>query len=139
MNALQMENGLNAQQLGENRATRNENYARQQQQLANASAMVLGNPITNQFGSLAAAANGTVGAPTGVAYNPGTGLNANAGNQAAGFAQQNFGTNSSNWNVQAQQAAQGNPWMSLVGGALGTFAGGAGASGGAALGKKMFG
>lgn len=103
------------------RATRNENYARDQQRLANASAMVLGAPITNQFGSLSAAQQGTVG------YNPVSAnyanLNPNAGQQGAQFAQQNYGNAINAWNTQANIAAQGNPWMGLLGSALGGAAG----------------
>ena len=139
MNNLAMEDGVNARQLAENRATRSENYGRQQQKLANASAMVLGMPLTNQFGSLGAAATGTVGAPTGINYAGATGLNANAGQQAAGFAQQNYGTGANIWQTQANAAQQGSPWAALGGAALGAFTGGAGAAGGAALGKSIFG
>lgn len=139
MNSLQMENGLNAQQLAETRATRNENYARQQQKLANASAMVLGMPVTNQFGSLGAAQNGAVGAAQPINYAAAGQVNQNAGQQAAGFAQQNYGTGANIWQTQANAAQQGSPWAALGGAALGAFTGGAGAAGGAALGKSIFG
>ena len=102
------ENLQNKQQVDENRATRNENYARSQQKLANASSMILGNQLTNQWGGLAAAANGTVGAPTGVGYTPGIGQNANAGAAGNAAAQSNFGTLSNMWNTAANIAAQDN-------------------------------
>ena len=102
------ENLQNKQQIDENRATRNENYARSQQKLANASSMILGNQLTNQWGGLAAAANGTVGAPTGVGYTPGIGQNNNAGAAGNAAAQSNFGTLSNMWNTAANIAAQDN-------------------------------
>ena len=135
MNNLQLEGNFNQQQLAENHAVNNTNYARQQQALANASAMVLGQPVTNQFGSLGAAQNGAVGGAQQINYNQQGQTNANAGQQGASFAQGNYGTQAGIWNTQAQTAAQGNPWMSLVGGALGAFTGGAGS----ALGGSLFG
>ena len=116
--------GLQQQAFGQNQATDATNYGRGQQNLANVSAMVLGQPITNQFGSLGAAQQGAVG------YNPTLGqsnanMNANAGAQAAQFAQGNFGTSSQNWGTQANIAAQGSPWMALLGQAVGGAAGGA--------------
>jgi|GEM_PF-3182235 len=133
MNSLQLENGLNAQQVAENRATRNENYGRQQQKLANASAMVLGNPITNQFGSLGAAQNGAVGAPQQVNFSQAGQVNQNAGAAGNAAANSNFGTSGNIWSKQADIAAQGNPWLALAGQALGAFGG----AGGAALGAKV--
>lgn len=132
---LQLENSLNAQQLAENRATRNENYARDQQRLANASSMVLGQPISNQFGSLQGAQNGAVGAAQPIAYSQAGQLNQNAGQQGASFAQGNFGTQAGMWNTQANIASQGNPWMALAGNVLGGAAGGFGAGAGKALGS----
>ena len=125
MNNLAMEDGVNARQVAENRATRNENYGRAQQKLANASAMVLGMPLTNQFGSLGAAATGAVGAPTGVNYAAGTGLNANAGAAGNAAANSTFGTLTNAWNTAANIAAGDNAnKLSLLSGV-----------GGAALGK----
>jgi hypothetical protein len=109
-------------QANEDRATRTENFGRDQQNLANVSAMVLGQPITNQFGSLGSAQQGAVAyAPT--AYAAGIGQNANAGNQAAQFAQGNFGTMSNIWSKQADIASQGSPWMSMLGNVAGAAAG----------------
>lgn len=108
MNNLQLENQLNAQQVAENRATRNENYGRNQQKLANASAMVLGMPVTNQFGSLGAAQNGAVAGAQQINYQQAGQVNQNAGQQAAGFAQQSFGTNANMWNTAANIAQQDN-------------------------------
>ena len=116
----------------EERAARAETTGRNQQKLANVSAMVLGQPITNQFGSLQGAQQGTVGFQP-INYQGGTGLNQNAGQQGASFAQGNFGTNSSNWNTSAGIAAQGNPWMSLLGQGLGAAAGAGGAKLGAMI------
>jgi hypothetical protein len=109
--ALQGATALTADQ----RQVENTNYGRNQQNLANASAMVLGQPITNQFGSLQGAQNGAVG------YNPGPGatfgqLNPNAGAQGAQFVQQNYSQQSAN-------AANGNPWMGLLGSAVGAGVG----------------
>lgn len=125
MNNLQLENQLNAQQVAENRATRNENYGRNQQKLANASAMVLGMPVTNQFGSLGAAQNGAVGGPQQINYAQAGQVNQNAGQQAAGFAQQNYSTGANIWNTQANIAQRDNA------GKLGMISG----LGGMALGK----
>ncbi|EIQ00751.1 hypothetical protein OpiT1DRAFT_05307 [Opitutaceae bacterium TAV1] len=94
----------------EERTARNETYGREQQQLANASAIVLGQPITNQFGSLAAAQQGAVGF-TGAPVQQGTNINANAGQNAANFLQ-------ANWQTQMQNQ-QENPWMGLLGSAVG--------------------
>ena len=127
---MDRENLLNKQQVDENRATRNENYARSQQRLANASSMILGNQVTNQWGSLAAAANGAVGAPTGVGYTPGIGQNANAGAQGNAAAQSNFGTLSNMWNTAANIAQQDNA------GKLGAISGVAGMALGGFGGKK---
>jgi len=85
---------------GEERAARNETFGRQQQDLANASAMVLGQPITNQFGSLAGAQNGAV------AFNPLTSsgfssVNPNAGAAGAQWAQQNYSDALNAWNTMA--------------------------------------
>lgn len=117
---------------GEERAARAETLGRSQQKLANVSAMVLGQPITNQFGSLAGAQQGAVGF-TPIAYQGGTGLNQNAGQSAAGFAQGNYGTASNNWGTSAGIAAQGSPWMALAGQLAGGAAGGAGAALGAMM------
>ena len=127
---MDRENLLNKQQVDENRATRNENYARSQQRLANASSMILGNQVTNQWGSLAAAANGAVGAPTGVGYTPGIGQNANAGAQGNAAANSNFNTLSNIWNTAAGIAQQDNA------GKLGAISGVAGMALGGFGGKK---
>jgi hypothetical protein len=132
LGGLGAEAGLNNQQVQENRTTRAENFGRDQQRLANASAMVLGQPITNQFGSLQGAQQGAVGF-TGVNYQPTGQLNQNAGQNAANFAQGNFGTQANIWGQQAGIAAQGNPWMALAGQGLGAAAG----AGGAALGAML--
>lgn len=116
LTSLAQADDANAQQ------ARNETYAKAQQRLANASSMVMGMPITNQFGSLAGAQQGAVGYnPT--SYNGAQGLNPAAGQQAATFAAGNYGTASGNWQNSANIAAQGNPWMSLLGNAAGSAAG----------------
>lgn len=122
LNAAQAQMGAAQQRAGEERTSRQEGFGFDQQRFANAQAVGLGAPITNQFGSLGGAQNGAV------AYNPvnfqgGTGLNQNAGQQAASFAQGNYGTQANMWNTSANIAAQGNPWMSLAGKAVGSAAG----------------
>lgn len=110
-------NALNAAQTAaqEQRNARQETYGRQQQKFANASAFVLGMPVTNQFGALGSAQQGSVG------FTPITGaasatLNANAGNQAAQFAQGNYNTAANMWNTAANVAAQDNASkMGLIG------------------------
>lgn len=99
----------------------NTNYARSQQDLANASAMVLGMPVTNQFGSLQGAQQGAVGF-TPISYTPVGQLNQNAGANAANFAQQSFGTNANMWNTQAQAAAQSSQGLTSMLGSLGGMA-----------------
>lgn len=123
LGALNTENSLNQQQIAQNQYVDQTNYARDQQRLSNASAMVLGQPITNQFGSLQGAVNGAVGSPQGVNYQQAGQLNQNAGNQSANFASGNFGTLGNMWNTQANIAAKGNPWMGLLGSAAGAAAG----------------
>jgi hypothetical protein len=116
---------LNAAQIGaaEEKAARNEGFGREQQKLANASAMVLGQPITNQFGSLQGAQQGAV-AFTPVNYSGGIGLNANAGLNAANFAQQSFGTNANMWTTAANIAQQDNAgMMSMISGMAGSAMG----------------
>jgi hypothetical protein len=100
---------------GDQRQVESINYGRQQQNLANASAMVLGQPITNQFGSLQGAQNGAVGYASAPATSLGQ-LNPNAG-------QENYQGKLSTWNTQANIAAQGNPWMGLLGSAVGAGVG----------------
>lgn len=122
----------------EERAARGETFGQGQQALANASAMVLGQPITNQFGSLGHAQQGAVGF-TPVNFNSGIGLNPTAGAQGASFAQGNFGNLANMWGQNAQIAAQGNPWMGLVGNVVGSVAGGASVGLGQRLGNSLWG
>lgn len=114
--------GLQSQDFSQGQAGRTEQFGRDQQKLANVSAMVLGQPITNQFGALGAAQQGAVAySPT--AYAPGIGQNPNAGAQATNFAQGNYGTMANIWSQQAQLGAQGSPWMSVLGNVAGATAG----------------
>lgn len=107
----------------EERAARNETFGREQQKLSNASSFVLGQPITNQFGSLGAAQQGAV-AYQPINYSGGTGLNANAGNQAAQFSQQSYGQQANMWTTAANIAQQDNAgMMSMVSGMAGAAAG----------------
>lgn len=108
--------GLNAAQAAfagtqamadDQRRTRAENFGYDQQRLSNAQALALGAPVTNQFGSLGGAQQGAVGFQQ-VGYQPGINLNANAGAQAANFAQQSFGTNANMWMTAANIAQQDN-------------------------------
>ena len=103
---------------GEERAARNETFGRQQQSLANASAMVLGQPITNQFGALQGAQNGAV------AFSPLTnsgfsGVNQNAGAAGAQWAQQNYSGAQNIWNTTAgiAQSDNANKGSLIAGGA----------------------
>lgn len=107
---------------GEQRAARQETFGRDQQRLANASSIVLGQPITNQFGALGSAQQGAVGF-TPVANSGLTGLNPAAGQQGAAWAQQNYGNALNAWGTQANIAAQGNPWMGVLGSAVGAGVG----------------
>ncbi|PAW75175.1 MAG: hypothetical protein B9S38_02495 [Verrucomicrobiia bacterium Tous-C4TDCM] len=125
--------GLNAAQAAfsgtqamanDQRAARQEGFGYDQQRLANASSVALGAPITNQFGSLGGAQQGAVGfTPTN--FQPGQTTNPNAGALGANFAQGNFGTQANMWGQRANIAAQGNPWMSLLGNAAGAATGAA--------------
>lgn len=131
-------NALNAAQAGaaEERAARGETFGRKQQKYANASSFVLGMPVTNQFGSLGGAQQGAVGfAPISGAAAPT--LNPNAGAQGAQFAQGNYGTAAGMWGQSAQIAAQGSPWMGLLGNVVGGVAGGVGAGLGGGLAKMI--
>jgi hypothetical protein len=114
-------NALNAAQtaVGERRAARQETYGRKQQKFANASAFVLGMPVTNQFGSLGAAQQGAVGF-TPITGAPTAALNANAGAQGAQWAQSNYGQAVNMWNTAANVAAQDNASkMGLIGSVAG--------------------
>jgi hypothetical protein len=117
--AMQGAQALSAEQ----RAARNETFGQNQQKLANASAMVLGMPITNQFGSLGAAQQGAV-AYQPVNFQGGTTLNANAGNQAANFAQSSYGQQANMWTTAANIAQQDNAGkMSMISGVAGSAMG----------------
>jgi len=126
---------MGAAQAGANeqRTSRQEGFGYDQQRMANAQAVALGAPLANQFGSLGGAQQGSVGFQ-GVNFQGGQGLNQQAGAQGASFAQGNYGTQAGMWGTQAQIAAQGNPWMSLLGTGLGAVTGGLGAGLGAKLG-----
>lgn len=120
--ALNQANLQGAQALsGDQRQVESTNYGRNQQTLANASAMVLGQPITNQFGSLQGAQNGAVG------FNQAPQVN--VGQQNANAGAQNLQNQQNTWNQQMAIVAQGNPWMALAG----QVAGGAAGAGMAAL------
>jgi hypothetical protein len=118
LGTLQTAAGLRSQQTAEDRATRAENYGKDQQKLANASSFILGQPVTNQFGSLQAAQNGAVGqgqvnytGATGVA-NPSTAAGQIYGQQSQLYQQS-----------RDLQQQQNNQWMQLAGSATGAAAG----------------
>ncbi len=93
----------------------------EQQKLANAQSITLGQPITNQFGSLAGAQQGAVGYQT-AGYTPVSTLNpSQIASQGDSYATNIFGTQGSMYNTQAQIAAQGNPWMSVLGSGIGAL------------------
>lgn len=127
-NQAQNQNAVAAAQAlsQEERTARNETFGRQQQDLANASAMVLGQPITNQFGSLQGAQQGAVGFTplTNAPYqqlNPGAGAaGANWAGQQAQWAQNAWMTNA---NLEASNtAAMNNLYATGAGAALGAYA-----------------
>lgn len=122
MQGAQQQAGAVMNLVNDQRATRSENNANNQQRLANAQALALGAPITNQFAGLNGAQQGAVGFNN-VGYNQVGQLNANAGQNAANFAQQNFGTQANMWGQSAQIASQGSPWMSALGSVAGAAAG----------------
>lgn len=105
------------------RAARAETTGLDQTRLANISAMVLGLPITNQFGALLDAGKGAVGyTPT----NNAGGLTTDKGAGAAGtnFAAGNFATNANMWITKSNIAEKDNAGKnSLISGAAGTAAG----------------
>jgi hypothetical protein len=106
--------GLQQVQSGEDRATRAENYGKEQQKLANASSFILGQPVTNQFGALTAAQNGAVGQGQ-VNF---SGATATANPQAA--AGQIYGQQSAMYQQSRQLQADSNAqWMQLAGGVAG--------------------
>jgi hypothetical protein len=89
---------------------------RYQQRTQNAGAFLAGTTPLSQFGQLQGAARGAAPyRPSGVS---GIGQNMNAGNQAAQFAQQSFGTQAQVYNTQMSN--QSNPWMEGLGMAVGT-------------------
>lgn len=118
LGTLQTAAGLRSSQTGEDRATRAENYGREQQKLSNASSFVLGQPVTNQFGSLQAAQNGAVGQQQ-ISYQGATGA---ANPQTA--AGQIYGQQGQLYQQSRQlQQDQNNQWMQFAGSATGAAAG----------------
>lgn len=110
------------------------NYGRKQQNLANASSFLLGNPITNQFGSLAGAQSGALN------YQPqnptkGIGQDAGAGARSQGYAQQNYSQAMDAYN---KEASKGNPWMNIASGAIGAGVGAFTGGLGGGLASSMF-
>ena len=107
-----------------------------QQRLANASGYVLGTPLTAQYQNISGAQNQAAPfQPT--AYQPGMGLNPNAGAQGASFAQGIYGQQSANWNALNNYNANiyantSNPWMQ----ALGVVGGIGGSAAGAYFGRR---
>ena len=95
---------------------------RAQQRLANAGSFLAGTTPLSQFGQLSNAQRGA--APfQGIGVNT-VGINANAGQLGANFAQQSFGTQANIYNTQ--MANQSNPWMQglgIVAGAAGGYMG----------------
>lgn len=97
-----------------------------QQRLSNVAAYVMGTPLTAQYQNLSAAQNQAAPYQP-VAYQPGTGLNPNAGAQGAAFASSTYGTQAGmygmglNYSLQQQQmqANAPNPWMQGLGLATG--------------------
>jgi hypothetical protein len=121
MGALQTAAGLRQGQTTEDRATRAENFGKEQQKLSNASSFILGQPITNQFGALTAAQNGAVG--QGQVNYQGVNRVADPSSTAGNI----YGQQSNLFQQSRQmQQDQNNQWMQL-----------AGTAGGAAMGAMM--
>lgn len=100
-----------------------------QQKLGNISQYLAGTPISAQFSSLSGAQSGASPyAP--VNYQPGMGLNANAGALGTQFAMQSYGQQSANVNAANQYqlnawqttANKPNPWIGAIGTAAGAAA-----------------
>jgi hypothetical protein len=118
MNSLQTASGLRQGQTAEDRATRAENFGKEQQKLSNASSFILGQPITNQFGALTAAQNGAVG--QGQVNYQGVNRVADPGAAAGNI----YGQQSQLYQQSRQlQQDQNNQWMQMAGSVAGGAAG----------------
>jgi len=116
-------------QFGQETQLRQETQQQQQRRLSNLQSYVLGAPISSSFQSLQGAQQSA--APYVPIMAQGIGQNANAGQQAAQFAGNIFGTQAQLYNTQMSN--QSDPFGAILGGAVGAFTGGFGG----ALGKKM--
>jgi hypothetical protein len=131
---LGLANLFNAQstQFGQEQALRQETQQQQQRRLSNLQQYALGAPISGQFQSLQGAQQSA--SPYTPIMAQGIGQNANAGQQAAGFAGNIFGTQAQLYNTQMQYGQSGGPLSSIAGGLLGAATGGIGSALGAGLG-----
>ena len=131
---LGLANLFNAQstQFGQEQALRQETQQQQQRRLSNLQQYALGAPISSQFQSLQGAQQSA--SPYTPIMAQGIGQNANAGQQAAGFAGNIFGTQAQLYNTQ--MANSGGPWGDIAGSVLGAAAGSAFGKGGM-FGQKM--
>lgn len=113
-------------QFGQETQLRQETQQQQQRRLSNLQSYVLGAPISSSFQSLQGAQQGA--APYTPIMAQGIGQNANAGQQAAGFAGNIFGTQAQLYNTQ--MANSGSPFADIAGSVLGAAAGSAFGAGG---------
>lgn len=123
-----LQNLFNAQntQFSQEQSGRQETQQQQQRRLSNLQSYVLGAPISSQFQSLQGAQQGA--SPYAPIMAQGIGQNANAGQQAAGFAGNIFGTQAQLYNTQ--MANSGSPFADIAGSVLGAAAGSAFGKGG---------
>ena len=92
----------------------NAGYRLWQQRLANASSFLAGTTPVAQFGQISGGQAGAAPfAPQNIAA--GIGVNPNAGQQGAQFAQNNYGVQTSQWSTNVQN----NPWATLFGNVAG--------------------
>ena len=128
-----LQNLFNAQntQFSQEQSGRQETQQQQQRRLSNLQSYVLGAPISSQFQSLQGAQQGA--SPYTPIMAQGIGQNANAGQQAASFAGNIFGTQAQLYNTQ--MANSGSPFADIAGSVLGAAAGSAFGAGGM-FGKK---
>ena len=118
-------------QFGQETQLRQETQQQQQRRLSNLQSYVLGAPISSSFQSLQGAQQGA--SPYTPIMAQGIGQNANAGQQAASFAGNIFGTQAQIYNTQ--MANSGSPFADIAGSVLGAAAGSAFGAGGM-FGKK---
>lgn len=113
-------------QFGQEQALRQETQQQQQRRLSNLQSYVLGSPISSSFQSLQGAQQSS--SPYTPMMAQGIGQNANAGQNATGFAGNIFGTQANIYKTQEEHA--GSPYAPIIGAVLGQAAGAAFGGGG---------